>query len=363
LNNLMNFSDLSFDNTFFKEMDKKISQFNQEYFPSPEIKRKMLSKEVNEKEYAKEKMELFFKQNPEYKQSMKNRIEGSKQKTLVSFTENREEKNFTEINKEQDFMSKWYGKQILQELFYYRSLIDEENNPQISDLMKVILTRTARSCRATTHIDLGTLKKPVFTPYYCRKHRKICRPTNTIVTLLRRYTQDTIRRIKEFSQLKKQVYCEVLHGDSRNIDIKKQIEEKNPKFGQILKERKADGIFTSPPYVGQIDYHEQHAYAYELLDLERKDKLEIGPQFKGESIQVQEEYVIGIAEVLSNLKRFLKKDAEIFIVANDKHNLYPEIAEKSGLMIVEDFLRPVLHRTEADNAKYAEKIFRMKKER
>ena len=26
-----------------------------------------------------------------------------------------------------------------------------------------------------------------------------------------------------------------------------------------------DGVFTSPPYPGLIDYHEQHRYAYELL--------------------------------------------------------------------------------------------------
>ena len=29
-----------------------------------------------------------------------------------------------------------------------------------------------------------------------------------------------------------------------------------------------------------IDYHEQHAYAYDLFQLERKDELEIGPYIK-----------------------------------------------------------------------------------
>jgi hypothetical protein len=34
-----------------------------------------------------------------------------------------------------------------------------------------------------------------------------------------------------------------------------------------------DGIVTSPPYPGLIDYHEQHRYAYELLGLDdRRDE-------------------------------------------------------------------------------------------
>jgi len=36
-----------------------------------------------------------------------------------------------------------------------------------------------------------------------------------------------------------------------------------------------DLIFTSPPYVGQIDYHDQHAYAYKIFGFDRKDELEI----------------------------------------------------------------------------------------
>ena len=30
-----------------------------------------------------------------------------------------------------------------------------------------------------------------------------------------------------------------------------------------------------------IDYHEQHAYAYDLFGFERNDDLEIGPLYKG----------------------------------------------------------------------------------
>ena len=37
-----------------------------------------------------------------------------------------------------------------------------------------------------------------------------------------------------------------------------------------------DGVVTSPPYPGLIDYHEQHRYAYELLGLDDLRELELG---------------------------------------------------------------------------------------
>ncbi len=49
-----------------------------------------------------------------------------------------------------------------------------------------------------------------------------------------------------------------------------------------------------------------------------------------------------------NSKKFLTNDFNIFMVANDKYNLYPTIAERSGLKIVNQFKRPVLNRTERD---------------
>ena len=45
-------------------------------------------------------------------------------------------------------------------------------------------------------------------------------------------------------------------------------------------------------------------------------------------------YVAGIAEVLTNSKRFLADDYDVFLVANDKYGLYPEIAERAGMRIV-----------------------------
>ena len=72
------------------------------------------------------------------------------------------------------------------------------------------------------------------------------------------------------------------------------------------------------------------------------------------------EYVIGIAAVLANCKPYLRAGFDVFLVANDKFNLYPEIADKAGLQIVNRFKRPVLNRTERDRTPYAEMIFHMR---
>jgi hypothetical protein len=257
------------------------------------------------------------------------------------------------------FLSRWFTERQRAEMQYYLNQISLEDDSKIQDVMRIVLSRTVRSCRATTHIDLATLIKPQSEPYYCRKHFKICRPVTTIVRHLERYTEDTIKRIEQFGSLRKNVFCEVINDDSRSIDIFGSIARKNEDFYKILEKKKVDGVFTSPPYVGQIDYHEQHAYAYELFDIERKDNLEIGKQSNGTSRTAQSDYVTGISAVLLNAKKYLKRNAHIFIVANDSKNLYPTIAEKSGLEIVEVFKRPVLNRTERDKQPYSESIFHM----
>ena len=227
-------------------------------------------------------------------------------------------------------------------------------------ILSIILSRTARSCRATTHSDLATLINPVISTYYCKKHGKICKPLFSITGWWDRYAKDTLKRISEFDKLRTNTYQKCLVGDSRNIDILAELELKHAKFANIIKGKKIAGIFSSPPYVGLINYHEQHAYSYDLFGFKRNDTLEIGPLIKGQGKEARESYVQGIAAVLNNCKRFLINDFNIFLVANDKYNLYPEIADKSGMAIVNRFKRPVLNRTEKDKAPYSEIIFHLR---
>jgi hypothetical protein len=118
----------------------------------------------------------------------------------------------------------------------------------------------------------------------------------------------------------------VLHGDARTLD-----------FG-----RSFDGVITSPPYPGLIDYHEQHRYAYELLGLPDLGELELG---KGTSRAALAAYSEGIAAVLANAAAHLRRGAPVLVVVNDRRDLYPEILERAGLRLEQRLRRHVNRRT------------------
>ncbi|MCZ0931910.1 MAG: DNA methyltransferase [Oligoflexia bacterium] len=315
-----------------------LSEFNNTYFPSPDFKYQLERKKINEAKYAMEKEKEFLDIYNKLVRKYKIQLEASNHKS---------------------FLDKWYIPSIRKEMdFIFKEIqkIKDKNNKKI---LSVILSRTVRSCRATTHYDLATLKQPQVTSYYCWKHKKICKPLFSIKSWFNRYSKDTVNRIEAFTKLKTKAFYVVIPSDSRTVDIFREIKKNNKAFYKELKKKKIKGIFSSPPYVGQIDYHEQHAYAYDLLGLKRKDNLEIGPLYKGQGATARESYVKGISDVLKNSKRFVSKDFHVFLVANDKHNLYPSIAERAGMKIVNQFKRPVLNRTERDKNPYSEFIFHL----
>jgi hypothetical protein len=326
---------------FENDLLARMADFNNKYFPSPEFKYKVQKKQLDEKKYTLEKEEEFLK--------IYNGLVNKYNIELNHFLA-------------QNFLDKWYIKNVRKEIDFIFEQIKKISDKRIKKILAVILSRTIRSCRATTHSDLATLKEPQVTTYYCWKHKKICKPLFSIRAWFDRYASDTIYRLKSFSALKTNTHCAILPADSRTVDIFKVIEGHNKAFYEVLKRQKIKGIFTSPPYVGQIDYHEQHAYAYDLFGFERRDELEIGPLYKGQGIEARTSYVKGISDVLLNCRKFLAKDFDVLLVANDKYNLYPTIAEKSGMQIVNQFKRPVLNRTERDKSPYAEIIFHLKSE-
>jgi len=318
---------------------QKLYEFNNEYFPVPEYKYRLRKKEIDEDTYAYEKEKLFL---PIFKKLVK-------KYGIVLQQDNNN-----------NFLDKWYSKQIRNEIDFVYSYINKINDENIRNILCVILSRTIRSCRSTTHTDLATLLEPVTTTYYCSKHGKMCKPLFTILKWWKTYSKDTISRLRDYAKLRKDTYQVCLIGDSRTIDINNEIKNYMPKYYDILKKNKINGIFSSPPYVGLIDYHEQHAYAYDLFGFKRNDDLEIGPLFRGQGKTAKESYVEGISAVLNNCKKYFVKDYNVFLVANDKFNLYPSIAEKAGMIIVNKFNRPVLNRTERDKAAYSETIFHLK---
>jgi len=248
-----------------------------------------------------------------------------------------------ELTLESEYLRTWFAPRALEELLFFRSIIPDYEN---QDVLKVILSRAARSARLVPHYDLARPKKPLSPDedYYCAKHRRMCRPITEALKFLRRYSRDTVRRLAEFSRLRSDASLAIVEGDARTA--------------LLPDEFRFDGIFTSPPYVGMIDYHEQHRYAYELFpELQRRDEEEIGSMSLGKGKKARQAYQRDIAAVFRRLLRWAKPGAKVFVVANDRFNLYPAIAEAAGLRLVDVFHRPVPMRTERDTATYFESIF------
>jgi hypothetical protein len=243
-----------------------------------------------------------------------------------------------------EYLKKWLSGRALQEILFYRSIIEDYKNV---DILKVILSRAARSARLIPHYDLARPKNAVRKTYWCIKHKRYCEPIQEAFKFINRYSWDTIKRLKEFDASRTDAFIKVIQGDARTIRL--------PEDSII------NGIFTSPPYVGIIDYHEQHMYAYELFGFPRQDELEIGPARKGQNGNAKNEYVRGIVDTFRNVSGNLIDGAPVFIVANDKFSLYPGIGKQCGFELLDVFHRPVLMRTERDSNKYFESIFYFEK--
>lgn len=329
------------NNTIFEEhLLTELSKFNAEYFPSPDYKIKIAKKVIDEESYAKDKETMFLSIYNDLLKKFKIKIVQENDGT---------------------FLSKWFTNPVREEIDFLSQEIKKIEDEDVKNVVSVILSRTVRSCRATTHADLATLKEPVLEIYYCKKHGKICKPIFSIINWWNTYTRDTLKRLNEFDRIRSDTFQICLTGDSRKINIYGEINKINKEFANKVLKQKIKGIFSSPPYVGLINYHEQHAYAYEIFNFDRKDEDEIGPLFKGQGEKAKLSYIRGIADVLLNCKKYLTEDYNIFLVANDKFNLYPRIAELSGMKIVSRFKRPVFNRVEKDrDTPYTETIFYLK---
>ena len=227
------------------------------------------------------------------------------------------------------YLKRWFAARSIGELTGFRERIGETSYPE---LWQVVLSRSARSARLARHDDLDFPAEPVRKEYFCHKHRRVCRPVCEAEKFLRRYVRDAVQRVQEFAEVRSGETVTVVHGDARELDPPGPV----------------DLVLTSPPYPGLIDYHEQHAYAYELLGLERRDADEIGRGVKG--------YCEDIAAVLSRARRALRRGGKIVVVVNDRRGLYDGILAAAGLKLEDRILRHVNRRTGRRRGEFYEEV-------
>jgi DNA modification methylase len=236
------------------------------------------------------------------------------------------------------YLAEWFAPRAAAELLYWRSIVDDY---EYADVMRVVLARAARSARLTAHFDLDFPRAPQDGPYWCHKHKRECRPVDRAEHFLRRYSLDTMRRIKEFARVRARGReATVLHGDSCELE-----------WGEGF-----DAVVTSPPYPGLIDYHEQHRYAYELLGLDDRRERELGAAATGTGRGALDAYSAGIAASLARAADALRPGAPMLVVVNDRRDLYPEILDRAGLRLEERLRRHVNRRTGRRAGEYFEDV-------
>jgi SAM-dependent methyltransferase len=228
-----------------------------------------------------------------------------------------------------EYLANWFAPQALAELLAFRDRIPFT---AYSDLWRIVLSRAARSARLARHDDLDFPADPVRAEYFCHKHRRVCRPVGEAGKFLRRYVRDAVQRVQEYAETRACAAATVLHGDARLLDPPGPI----------------DLVVTSPPYPGLIDYHEQHAYAFELLKLERRDDAEIGRGLR--------DYCEDVVAVLRHASKALRPGGRIVIVVNDRRSLYDGILAAAGLRLEERCRRHVNRRTGRRKGEFYEDV-------
>jgi len=238
------------------------------------------------------------------------------------------------------YLKTWYLPTALLPLLAFRSLIPQYT---YQDALKVLLSRAARSSRLAPHYELDSPKAPQTSDYYCYKHKRICHPTSRSLPFITRYAQDFIRRIIEMDMIRTDANVTVEWGDARKFNYSKFT---------------VGGVITSPPYVGLIDYHDQHKYAFELLGLTDRSEAEIGSKAQGNGKKAIKDYKEGIAEVLKAIADSGMCDPSVMVVVvNDKFDLYGDIAQIAGLRATERLRRWVNRRTGRRANNFYEDIF------
>jgi DNA modification methylase len=236
------------------------------------------------------------------------------------------------------YVRDWFAPRAAAELLHFRSLVDEVAS---ADVLRVVLARSARSARRTTHFDLDFPRAPQLGPYWCHKHRRTCKPVEEARRFLLRYTLDTLDRLEQFAAVRgADAHASIHHGDARDLGL----------AGPF------DAVVTSPPYPGLIDYHEQHRYAYELLGMDERREAELGRPARGVGRSAIRAYVEGVADVLANARRGLVEDAPVCIVVNDRRDLFPEILRRAGLRMDDRLERHVNRRTGRRAGEYFESV-------
>ena len=238
---------------------------------------------------------------------------------------------------ERSYLKQWYAPEALAALKAYLSHIPGN---RYEDVLKIILSRAARSARLTTHFDLDFPKKPQTEQYWCYKHSRICSPTTDAKRFLQRYSMDTLRRIERYAEVRQEVEPQIACADARYFQYPE-----------------CDLVITSPLTSASLTTTSSTATHTKLLGIDDQSEAEIGPAKKGTSLNAQANYVDDMVAVFRNVASCLAPDARVVVIVHDRRNLYHEIAERAGFSIEHELHRHVDRRTGRRASEFYESVF------
>jgi hypothetical protein len=239
----------------------------------------------------------------------------------------------------QAYLQRWFTPRARHELLTGCRVIEKEGYA-CADLLRVILSRAARSARLVPHYALDLPRHPQQEPYWCYKHGRPCAPPQAALPFLRRYGADTWRRIEAFAARRTAATVRVVPADSRGAV-----------FPPVA------GVITSPPYPGLIDYHEQHAYAYHLLGLADHREREIGAAAQGTGRPARQQYHQDLVAVFRRAAAALPGGGRMVVVAPEGSSVYEAVAAQVGVEVEGRVERQIQRRTGRRAGKYGETVW------
>lgn len=219
--------------------------------------------------------------------------------------------------KASDYLRDWYIARPIDQLLRFRNFVACYRSSMSVCFFYLAKLRAARSAQLMMHTDLDCLKTPV------REPRAHLPAGDSARHFLERHCHDGLRRVFDFQRV------QTLHLDgSCGWDDSHE-----------LPCHEADEVLTFPPYLGLIDYHEQHRHAFDLLGLLVARENEIGSPSKGQGKRARERSVEDIVAVWRKAERCVRIGWPWGIATTDPHGRYPAILERSGLVVRSSFER------------------------
>ena len=178
-----------------------------------------------------------------------------------------------------DYVRAWYAPTAAEELLHFRSLVEQVGS---ADVLRVVLARSARSARRT-----AAFRSRVPARAAARALLVLTSTGGSAGPSKRRAGSCCATRSTRSTGSRPSPASEPRAGSRGCFTAT---------LATIDLEGPYDGVITSPPYPGLIDYHEQHRYAYELLGVDERRDLELGRPARGTGRAAIEEYVEGVAD-------------------------------------------------------------------